>query len=99
MSYLIQYVPTDQLMNNTQAHSLAVGDPERYDPVFILRFSLYCLSVGYIEPMEFAGLGLLAVAFVSISSPDEGIRRLAYSTLEKFKNALEVINDTLKVLS
>lgn len=64
--------------------------PERYDPVFILRFSIYCLSVSYIEPMEFASLGLLSIAFVSMSSPDEAIRRLAYNTLEKFKNALEV---------
>lgn len=72
------------MQNNTQTNL------ERYDPVFILRFSIYCLSVGYIEPMEFASLGLLAIAFVSMSSPDEGIRRLAYNTLEKFMNALEV---------
>ena len=42
--------------------------------------------------MEFAGSGLLAIAFVSLSSPDQGIRRLAYGTLDKFKNAVEVGN-------
>jgi len=42
--------------------------------------------------VEFAGSGLLAVAFVSMSSLDNGIRRLAYATLDKFKNALEVGN-------
>ncbi|KAF1894608.1 hypothetical protein Lal_00031428 [Lupinus albus] len=62
---------------------------ERYDPVFILRFSIHSLSKAYIEPVEFAGSGLLAIAFVGMSSPDHGIRRLAYGTLDKFKNALE----------
>ncbi|KAH1197429.1 Nucleolar pre-ribosomal-associated protein 1 [Glycine max] len=66
-----------------------VEDKERYDPVFILRFSIHSLSKAYIEPVEFAGSGLLAIAFVSMSSPDQGIRRLAYGTLDKFKNALE----------
>jgi len=57
-----------------------------------LRFSIYSLSKAYIEPVEFAGSGLLAIAFVSMSSLDDGIRRLAYVTLDKFKNALEVGN-------
>ncbi|KAL0402200.1 UNVERIFIED_CONTAM: putative protein C14G10.02 [Sesamum latifolium] len=60
-----------------------------YDPVFILRFSIHCLSVSYIEPIEFASLGLLAVTFVSISSPDDDMRKLGYETLAKFKGALE----------
>lgn len=47
--------------------------------------------MGYIEPLEFAGLGLLAVAFVSISSPDDGIRKLGYEALGSFKDCLEVI--------
>ncbi|EXB50294.1 hypothetical protein L484_017832 [Morus notabilis] len=77
------------IVNYTQTRPSDVENLERYDPVFILRFSLYSLTVGYIEPMEFAGLGLLAIAFVSMSSPDEGIRKLAYSTLGKFKDTLE----------
>ncbi|KAK4385950.1 hypothetical protein Sango_2719000 [Sesamum angolense] len=64
---------------------------QTYDPVFILRFSIHCLSVSYIEPIEFASLGLLAVTFVSISSPDDDMRKLGYETLAKFKSALEVI--------
>ena len=44
-----------------------------YDPTFILEFSAYVLSVGYIESMEFAHLGLLGLEFVSISSPNERI--------------------------
>lgn len=67
------------------------GSIERYDPAFILRFSIHSLLAGYIEPMEFSSLGLLAITFISMSSPDFGIRRLAYDTLVGFKNALEVI--------
>lgn len=47
--------------------------------------------------MEFAGSGLLAIAFVSMSSPDYGIRRLAYGTLDKLKNVLEVGNGFISV--
>ena len=75
-----------------QIHSSHDEVKLHYDPVFILRFSIHCLSKAYIEPVEFAGSGLLAIAFVGMSSPDLGIRRLAYGTLDKFKNALEVGN-------
>jgi nucleolar pre-ribosomal-associated protein 1 len=75
-----------------QIHFAHVEVRERYDPIFILQFSIHGLSKAYIEPVEFAGSGLLAIAFVSMSSPDHGIRRLAYGTLDKFKNALEVGN-------
>ncbi|CAL5434617.1 unnamed protein product [Camellia sinensis] len=60
-----------------------------YDPVFILRFSIHSLSMGYIEPMEFASLGLLAIAFVSISSPHDEMSKLGYEALGRFKTALE----------
>ncbi|CAI8619493.1 unnamed protein product [Vicia faba] len=70
-------------------HSSHVEVRERYDPVFILQFSIHGLSKAYIEPVEFAGSGLLAIAFVSMSSADHGIRRLAYDTLVIFKNVLE----------
>lgn len=60
-----------------------------YDPAFILEFSTYVLSVGYIESMEFARLGLLGLAFASISSPNESIRKLAYDVLGRFKSNLE----------
>ncbi|KAJ0251447.1 Ribosome 60S biogenesis amino-terminal protein [Hirschfeldia incana] len=66
-----------------------VEDIERYDPAFILRFSLHSLSMEYIEPLEFASLGLLAVAFVSMSSANLGIRKLAYDTLKMFLDVLE----------
>ncbi|XAR52354.1 hypothetical protein NMG60_11020377 [Bertholletia excelsa] len=62
---------------------------QKYDPVFILRFSIHSLLMGYIEPMEFASLGLLAIAFVSISSPDDEVRKLGYEALGRFKTALE----------
>ncbi|KAL5081818.1 hypothetical protein RYX36_010239 [Vicia faba] len=70
-------------------HSSHVEVRERYDPVFILQFSIHGLSKAYIEPVEFVGSGLLAIAFVSMSSTDHGIRRLAYDTLVIFKNVLE----------
>lgn len=79
----------DNFMDMLEGHSPYVINTQQYDPVFILRFSIHSLSLGYIEPAEFAGLGLLAVAFVSISLPDVGIRKLGYETLGRFKNALE----------
>lgn len=74
-----------------QMDSPDLGKIKRYDPVFILRFSVHSLSAGYIEPVEFAGLGLLAVAFVGMSSPDVGMRKLSYETLGRFSNSLEVM--------
>ncbi|MED6212919.1 hypothetical protein PIB30_088096, partial [Stylosanthes scabra] len=74
-----------------QIHSSLVDVGLRYDPRFILRFSIHCLSKSHIEPVEFAGSGLLAIAFVGMSSSELGIRKSAYCTLDKFKSALEVI--------
>ncbi|XP_048131271.1 uncharacterized protein LOC115756006 isoform X2 [Rhodamnia argentea] len=78
-------------INNSKdvIHIPAVERKHGYDPVFILQFSLHILPIGFIEPVEFAGLGLLAVAFSCLSSPDDGIRKLAYQTLASFKIALE----------
>ncbi|XP_058184680.1 uncharacterized protein LOC131302085 [Rhododendron vialii] len=64
---------------------------QTHDPVFILRFSIHRLLMGYIEPVEFTSLGLLAIAFVSISSPHDEMRKLGYEALGGFKNALESI--------
>lgn len=61
-----------------------------YDPAFILRFSLHCLVMDFIEPKDFCQLGLLAISFMSISSPDEELRRLGYEVLGRFKLSLEV---------
>jgi nucleolar pre-ribosomal-associated protein 1 len=69
--------------------SPVIEEMERYDPAFILHFSIDSLSMGYIEPVEFASLGLLAVAFVSMSSADLGMRKLGYETLQIFLDALE----------
>lgn len=63
---------------------------QRYDPAFILAFSNHCLAMGYLEPTEFSRLGLLAISFVSISSPDEELRKLGYNCLGKFQDALKV---------
>ncbi|GAB2229982.1 hypothetical protein Droror1_Dr00014238 [Drosera rotundifolia] len=60
-----------------------------YDPVFILRFSIYCLSMDFLDSVEFAGLGLLAIALMSISSPDDNIRKLGYEVVGKFMDGLE----------
>ncbi|XP_074349561.1 uncharacterized protein LOC141689235 isoform X2 [Apium graveolens] len=72
-----------------EAHSRDTDKPPIYDPVFILQFSIHNLSMGYIEPLEFASFGLLAVAFVSLSSPWEEMRKLGYEAIGRFKNALE----------
>ncbi|KAL9667065.1 hypothetical protein QQ045_001411 [Rhodiola kirilowii] len=75
--------------NVDKVHVRNLDNIKGYDPVFILRFSIHILTVGYVEPLEFTSLGLLPMAFVSISSPDEGIRELGYETLRIFQNALE----------
>jgi nucleolar pre-ribosomal-associated protein 1 len=46
--------------------------------------------MGYIEPAEFARLGLLAITLVSIASPDNELRMLGYECLGTFKKSLEV---------
>ncbi|KAL3830073.1 hypothetical protein ACJIZ3_018875 [Penstemon smallii] len=72
-----------------QASCTTADKMQIYDPVFILRFSIHCLSMSYIEPIEFASLGLLAIAFVSLSSPDDDMRNLGDEVLAKFKTALK----------
>lgn len=62
-----------------------------YDPIFILRFSIHTLLMGYIEPAEFSRLGLLAITLVSIASPDQELRILGYECLGAFKRSLEVL--------
>ncbi|KAK6946890.1 LOW QUALITY PROTEIN: Nucleolar pre-ribosomal-associated protein 1, N-terminal [Dillenia turbinata] len=86
--------PMDKLSQNHSDNTLkgdvmSIESMRRYDPVYILRFSIHSLSLGYIDPVDFARLGLLAVAFVSLSSPDETIRKLGYEAIGRFKNALE----------
>ncbi|XP_058070405.1 uncharacterized protein LOC131219338 isoform X2 [Magnolia sinica] len=85
----LEKLQLDQFVDSSETPSASAGRIQRYDPAFILRFSIHGLSMGYIEPVEFAGLGLLAVAFVSLSSPDEGIRKLGYEALGRFKKSLE----------
>ncbi|XVF79543.1 hypothetical protein PTKIN_Ptkin14bG0231500 [Pterospermum kingtungense] len=80
---------TDNVKDMIKPCSPGAGKILQYDPVFIMRFSIHSLSACYIEPVEFAGLGLLAVAFVSMSSLDVGMRKLAYEVLSRFKISLE----------
>ncbi|XP_057980376.1 uncharacterized protein LOC131166095 isoform X2 [Malania oleifera] len=82
-------IQRDNLTGAFEMKSAEVERTQQYDPVYILRLSIHSLSMGYLEPLEFASLGLLAVAFVSISSPSDGIRKMGYEALGKFKGALE----------
>lgn len=88
----------DNLKDIYERHVPGVENIQLYDPVFILRFSIHALSMGYIEAVEFAGLGLLAVAFVSMSSPDVGMRKLGYELIGKYKNVLENCQKTKDVM-
>ncbi|GFZ14740.1 hypothetical protein Acr_24g0009300 [Actinidia rufa] len=81
-----------------ETHHDDVRTKQTYDPVFILRFSIHSLSMGYVEPIEFASLGLLAIAFVSISSPDDEMRKLGYEALGRFKTALEVLLSFIRIV-
>ncbi|WRX29039.1 Nucleolar pre-ribosomal-associated protein 1 [Theobroma cacao] len=88
---------SDNIKDMIKLHSPGAGNIQRYDPVFIMRFSIHSLSAGYIEPVEFAGLGLLAVAFVSMSSLDVGMRKLAYEVLSRFKISLEILKKSVQL--
>ncbi|KAK4258228.1 hypothetical protein QN277_007700 [Acacia crassicarpa] len=79
----------DDVGERVEIYSSNMQVRKQYDPSFILRFSIHILAKDIVEPMDFALLRLLAIAFVSMSSPDLGIRKLAYETLGIFKNALE----------
>ncbi|CAH2077824.1 unnamed protein product [Thlaspi arvense] len=91
------YQRTAEVSDNSYQYDDPIGEKcspvveniELYDPAFILRFSEHSLRMRYIEPVEFASLGLLAVALVSMSSADLGMRKLGYTTLEIFLVALE----------
>ncbi|XP_077224093.1 ribosome 60S biogenesis amino-terminal protein isoform X2 [Tasmannia lanceolata] len=85
----LEKLQTNNVMDTPETPSTCMKSIRRYDPAFILRFSIHGLLMGYIEPIEFARLGLLAIAFVSMSSSDEGMRKLGYDTLGRFKKALE----------
>ncbi|KAL2643291.1 hypothetical protein R1flu_010878 [Riccia fluitans] len=60
-----------------------------YDPAFLLPFAVHGLSIGCISAEEFVRLGLLAVAFASISSADETMRKSGYEVLAKYYALLE----------
>ncbi|KAK8618415.1 hypothetical protein V6N13_132407 [Hibiscus sabdariffa] len=64
---------TDNLMDMIEPCSPGAGKKLLYDPVFIMHFSIHSLSAGYIEPVEFTGLGLLAVAFVRVSEEERSL--------------------------
>lgn len=92
----VLHFPYDRWLNsgalscNKLTDDIARHVHEVYDPVFILRMSLHGRSMDYVEPIEYANLELLAVAFVSLSSPNEEIRKLGYNVLAFFRDALEV---------
>ncbi|CAL5070105.1 unnamed protein product [Urochloa decumbens] len=83
----------EQLQRENFADSFEVTsqrmDDQIYDPIFVLRFSIHTILMGYIEPAEFSRLGLLAITLVSIASPDQELRMLGYECLGAFKKSLE----------
>ncbi|KNA12925.1 hypothetical protein SOVF_121720 [Spinacia oleracea] len=81
-------VHQDRVGDTEEGHSTEIGRMERYDPVFVLSFSIHSLTMGFLDPVELAGLGLLAIALVSMGSPEDGIRKLAYEVVWRFKDAL-----------
>jgi hypothetical protein len=72
---------------DAEEHHLSVA---AYDPRFILRFAHHGLSEGCIDTEEFVCLGLLALAITSLSSSEEGMRKLGYKILAKYLASLEV---------
>ncbi|KAJ0657662.1 putative nucleolar pre-ribosomal-associated protein [Helianthus annuus] len=96
------HFPYDRHMKSGALSSCKLSDDsagnvsEIYDPAFILRMSLHGLSMNYIEPVEYASLGLLAVAFVSLSSPDDDIRKIGYKVLVEFSEKASKISQKKK---
>ncbi|MCL7044438.1 hypothetical protein MKW94_015930 [Papaver nudicaule] len=86
----------DNIMDSLEEPYARTYRLRRYDPVFLLRLSVHGLSMGYFENLEFAGLGLLALSIMSTSSPDQGIRKLGYEVLERFKVFLEELRKASK---
>lgn len=66
-----------------------------YDPRYILQFALHGLSEGCIDTEEFVSLGFLAMAITSVSSSEEGMRKLGYKILAKYMASLEVCHLSL----
>uniref|UniRef100_A0A0E0KVH8 Nucleolar pre-ribosomal-associated protein 1 N-terminal domain-containing protein n=1 Tax=Oryza punctata TaxID=4537 RepID=A0A0E0KVH8_ORYPU len=87
--FSLEQLQQDNFGDIFKATSQSMDVVRIYDPVFILRFSIHTLLMGYIEPVEFSRLGLLAITLVSISSPDEDLRKLGYESLGTFKKSLE----------
>ncbi|KAK1325111.1 hypothetical protein QJS10_CPA01g00908 [Acorus calamus] len=85
----VENLQQESLIDVYQSSSSNVNRVRQYDPAFLLRFSVHSLMMGYMEPVEFVRLGLLAVAFVSMSSSDEEMRKLGDKTLNIFKTTLE----------
>ncbi|XP_072970894.1 uncharacterized protein [Typha angustifolia] len=88
----------DKFLNVLEVDSPSTDMVQQYDPVFILRFSIHSLLMGYIDPVEFSRLGLLAITLVSISSADEELRKLGYESLGRFKKALETSRKSKEIL-
>lgn len=86
--FSLEQLQRDSFADNFEVTSQKM-DVQIYDPFFILRFSIHTLHMGYIEPAEFARLGLLAITLVSIASPDNELRMLGYECLGTFKKSLE----------
>ncbi|KAL6844553.1 hypothetical protein ACP4OV_026226 [Aristida adscensionis] len=88
-TFSLEQLRRDSFANVFEVASQRMEMVQVYDPMFILRFSIHALLMGYIEPAEFSRLGLLALTLVSLASPDQGLRMLAYEALGTFKKSLE----------
>ncbi|XP_021758900.1 uncharacterized protein LOC110723822 [Chenopodium quinoa] len=87
-SLFIDDVHQGGVRDTKEEQSTDIGRIERYDPIFILSFSIHSLTMGFLDPIELAALGLLAIALVSMGSPEDEIRKLAYEVVWRFKDAL-----------
>ncbi|KAF8651235.1 hypothetical protein HU200_063482 [Digitaria exilis] len=89
-AFSLEQLQRENFTDSFEVTSQRIEVARIYDPIFILRFSIHTLLMGYIEPAEFSRLGLLAITLVSIASPDQELRILGYECLGAFKRSLEV---------
>ncbi|CAL4912422.1 unnamed protein product [Urochloa decumbens] len=87
-AFSLEQLQRENFVDSFEVTSQRMND-QIYDPTFVLRFSIHTILMGYIEPAEFAQLGLLAITLVSIASPDQELRMLGYECLGAFKKSLE----------
>ncbi|GJN26397.1 hypothetical protein PR202_gb14324 [Eleusine coracana subsp. coracana] len=69
-AFSLEQLRRDSFADSFEVTSQTMDMTHAYDPMFILRFSIHTLLMGYLEPTEFSRLGLLAITLASQKSKE-----------------------------